>query len=82
MLASMMTQDQVIDRLEEAIEEYKESRLLGKEKEDRSFGKVVVSCHLLMLNMVTDGDVKNAFKTIEKMKLHDEREKLFNVNKS
>ena len=65
MLAKAMSKQQCIDRLSEAISEYNEAKLLGKDlKQEES--SIVLSCHLLVLNGV-EGDAIDVINQMDKV---------------
>jgi hypothetical protein len=81
MLASLMTKDQIIDKIEESISEYKEATLIGNEEEiNIKAHHLAMSCNLFMMNMVTDGNMEGAMETIKKIMRLRDREKIFDVN--
>jgi len=81
LLASTMTKDQIIDRIEEAISEYKQAELIGDEKEIHiKAHHLAMSCNLFLMNMVTDGDMKKAMGTIQKIHKMRDRDKIFDID--
>lgn len=79
LLASSMTKEQLIERLDESLNEYKEARLLGNDESEK-LNFLAFNCTLLLANLMTKGDMKNAMSTIVDMQKIKDREKLFNPN--
>lgn len=80
-LASGMTKDQIVTRIEEAISDYKEAKLIGNvEDMDVKLHFLAMSCNLLLMNIVTDGDITKALGTIKKMQRMRDRDKIFSVD--
>ena len=65
-LAKMMSKEQCFDRIHKAIEEYKEASLLNNDVE-RAEAEIIMSCHLLMLNLV-EGKATDVIKQMEEVK--------------
>lgn len=63
MLAKAMTKKQCIDRLAEAVSEYKEAELLGKNLDEVEHN-LLLSCHLFLLNGIK-GDATDVIKDME-----------------
>lgn len=84
MLASAMSKDQIIDRIEDEIAQYKEAVLLGKSEEEleTQAHHLALACNLFLMNMVTDGSMEGAMKTINRMDQLKSRDNLFNVDKN
>lgn len=81
LLASTMTKDQIIDRIEEEISNYKEAKLIGDEQDiELKAHHLAMACNLFIMNMVTDGDVKKAMGTIQKIHKMRDRDKIFDVS--
>lgn len=54
-MASMMSTEQVIEKLQESIDELKEAELLGNvEKIKEKIDHLVMSCHLLTMNVLSN----------------------------
>jgi hypothetical protein len=73
MLAKAMSQEQVINRLQDSIAEYKEADLLGKNTE-KELANLKMSCHLFILNGLEESSTKiiNDMDTVNRrMKLFD-----------
>lgn len=80
-LASTMTKDQVIERLEQALSEYKEAELIGNEEEiEAKNHHLLLSCHLFILHTITGGDMSKAMSTIKQMDKMRQRDKIFSVD--
>lgn len=83
MLASAMSKEQIIERIEESIAEYKEAQLLGNEEDIYLKSHFVgLSCSLFLMNMTTDGSTDGALKVINKISQMRKRDDLFNVDKN
>jgi hypothetical protein len=76
LMASLMSTEQIIERLHSALDEYKEAQLLSnKEKIKDSQNSLLVACHLCILNHVTEKE--GPIELIEKLKEFEMRDKLF-----
>jgi hypothetical protein len=56
-LAKLMTKDQIIEKMQEALDEYKEAKLIGKDLEDAEH-MITMGCHMYVLNQM-EGDAKD-----------------------
>jgi hypothetical protein len=75
MLAKAMSQDQVINRLEEAINLYKEAKLIGGDIE-AALGNLKMSTHLFIMNSME----QSPMDIIKDMETIDKRMKLFETD--
>lgn len=83
LLASTMTHEQIMERIEEAISEYRETMLLGKEEDiDLKKHHLALACSLFMMNVMTNGSMEGAVETIKKIKSNRETNEIFNLEKS
>lgn len=80
LLASSMTKEQLVDRLDESLNEYKEAQLLNSDDQNEKLNFLAFNCTLLLANLMTKGDMKNAMSTIADMQKMQDREKLFKPN--
>jgi hypothetical protein len=81
LLASAMEKDQIIDRIEQAISNYREAKLLADEKQiEIEAHHIALACNLFMMNIVTDGNINGAMDVIKKVKTMRDREKIFDVS--
>ena len=72
-----MSTEQIIERLQSALDEYKEAQLLNNEEKIEDAEKnLLVSCHLCILNHVTEKE-GGPMELIEKLKEFEMRDKLF-----
>jgi hypothetical protein len=75
-LASLMSEEDVLTRLKEAISEFEEAKLLGdEEKIHRYKHHLMLSCHLVTMNHVTRED--GTLETIERVKKLEANVNLF-----
>jgi UDP-N-acetylmuramate-alanine ligase len=66
MLAKTMSYDQIVEKIQIDIDEYKEAKLLGKDLEkQKDFLKF--TCYLLILNTM-EGEAKDIIKDMDKVK--------------
>ena len=71
-----MSPEQIIERMQSSLDEYKEAQLLNNEEKLEEAKKgLIVSCHLCVLHHVTEKD--GPMETIEKMKAFEMRSNLF-----
>lgn len=77
MLAKMMSKEDCIKRLAEAISEYNEAKMLGKELKQKE-SNILLSCHLLLLNGL-EGDAMDVLKDMEMV---DKSVKFFQTDKN
>jgi hypothetical protein len=81
LLASTMTKDQIIDRIEEEISNYKQSVLIGDKQDiEIKAHHLAMACNLFMMNLVTNGDMEKAMGTIQKIHKMRDRDKIFDVS--
>ena len=66
MLAKEMTFDQIVEKIQIDIDEYKEAKLLGKDLEKQE-DFLKFTCYLLILNTM-EGDAKDIIKNMDKVK--------------
>jgi|APGre2960657404_1045060.scaffolds.fasta_scaffold15817_2 hypothetical protein len=68
-MASLMSKEQIIEKLQESIDELKEAQLLCNDKEiETKTHNLVISCHLLTMHVVSDDKgLEGALKTIKDM---------------
>ena len=76
-LGKMMSKEQIIQSLEEAIDEYKEAKLLGKDEKEK-YDKVTFHCHMCIINSID----KNPFELMKEMDQSAARDKMFKVEKN
>jgi len=62
-LAKLMTKDQCIQKIQDALEEYKEAKLIGKDLEEAEH-TIIMGCHLFLLNQMK-GDAKDIVDDME-----------------
>ena len=83
MLASMMTTDECIERLQRAIEEYKEAELLNSENLMKLKGELIMSAHLLTLHISNEEKgIDGAISTIERLKQIQKADQFFKTPKN
>ena len=83
MLASAMSTEQIVQKLEESISELKEAQLLGNEKEITKQKHLLgLSCHLYTMHIVTEGSMEKAMSTIGDMTKTRERLKIFETGEN
>jgi hypothetical protein len=81
MLASAMTKEQIIDKIEESINEYREAMLIGNEEQiELKSHHLAMSCNLFTMHMITDGNMEGAMKTIQKIGKMKDRDKIFDIS--
>ena len=66
MLAKTMSYDQIVEKIQIDIDEYKEAKLLGKDLE-KSQDLLKFTCYLLILNTV-DGEASDIIKDMNRVK--------------
>jgi hypothetical protein len=66
MLAKTMSYDQIVEKIQIDIDEYKEAKLLGKDLE-KSQDNLKFTCYLLILNTM-DGKASDIIKDMNKVK--------------
>jgi hypothetical protein len=77
LMASLMSAEQIVERMQSALDEYKEAQLLNnKEKIEDAKKGLLVSCHLCILHHVTEKD-GGPMEVIERMKEFEMRSNLF-----
>ena len=65
MLAKALSQDECIERLEEAISDFKEAKLLNQNLEKAEF-TLHMACHLLIFNTL-DGNASDIIKNMDEV---------------
>jgi len=63
MLSKIMSKQQCIEKLSDAVAEYNEAKLLGKDLEQEE-QVITMACHLLLLNGLK-GDAKDVLEDME-----------------
>ncbi len=76
MLASAMSTENIIDKLEQAVEEYQHS------PSEETKNGVAAICALFLAHLKTGGTMEGAMEAMKDFDKFDEREKLFNPNKN
>lgn len=76
MLAGAMSRESIIEKLEDAIQEYKVS------PSDETKNGIAAICALFLAHLKTGGTMEGAIKAMDDFDRFDEREKLFNPNKN
>ena len=76
MLAGAMKTSEIVDKLEEAVKEYKYS------PSDETKNGVASICALFLAHLKTGGTMEGAIEAMKDFDKFDEREKLFNPNKN
>ena len=72
-----MSAEQIIERMQSSLDEYKEAQLLNdKEKLEDAKKGLMVSCHLCILHHVSEKD-GGPMEVIERMKAFEMRSNLF-----
>jgi len=66
MLAKTMSYDQIVEKIQIDIDEYKEAKLLGKDLE-KSQDLLKFTCYLLILNTM-EGEAKDIIKDMDRVK--------------
>lgn len=66
MLAKEMTFDQIVEKIQIDIDDYKEAKLLGKDLK-KNEEHLKFTCYLLILNTM-EGDAKDIIKNMDKVK--------------
>lgn len=83
MLASIMSTEQCIDRLQKSIDEYKEAELLNSENQKDKKAELLLSCHLLTLHITNSKKgLDGAMHTIEKLKEIEKAHNFFKTEKN
>jgi len=77
MLSKMMSKQQCIEKLSDAVAEYNEAKLLGKDLEQEE-QVITMACHLLILNGLK-GDANDV---LENMKMVDKSVNFFKTEKN
>jgi hypothetical protein len=77
MLAKMMSKEDCIKRLQSALEQYNEAKLLGKDLKPEE-DHVMVMCHLLLLNTLKG----NAEDVLNQMDMVNKSVEFFKVDKN
>jgi hypothetical protein len=74
-VAKSMSFDQIVEKLQESIDNYKEAKLLGKEGEEMetAIRHMDMTCHMMLINRSKD----EPLDMIKKMDQMEKREKLF-----
>ncbi len=72
LLASSMSSDDIIDKLEQTVQEYRSSP--SKETKDN----IAAVCALYLTHLKTGGTLEGAMNAIKDFEKFDRREKLFN----
>ena len=74
LMATITPEEIIIEQLQEAITEYK----LLKDEDSKS--KVLMNCHMFMMNHMTQGSPDKMSEILQDMKRSEERDNLFNIN--
>lgn len=83
MLASIMSTEQCIDRLQKAIDEYNEAELLNSDNKEDKKSELLLSCHLLTLHITNSKKgLDGAINTIEKLKEIEKAHRFFKTEKN
>jgi hypothetical protein len=78
LLAASMSKEDVIERLNDAMVQYNEAKLLNNEDSIEQAEKdIFVATNLFIMNYVTKGDIKNAISNIKQMDEIERAHKFF-----
>lgn len=75
-MATMLPTEILIDKLETAIHDYK----LGIDNDAKD--KLVVALHIILLNIINDGNIDKAIEMSKHINQMEKREKLFETPKN
>lgn len=78
LLAKTMTKEQIVDRMQQSIDQYKEAKLLGKEDLKEEEEHLLMSCHICILNNID----KNPMEIINEMEKVNKRVQFFESDKN
>jgi hypothetical protein len=81
LLATASPKEVLFEKIEEAIAEYKEAKLLGKDLKDAE-NSIGFACHLMITNLITKGELQGSMEMINKMKEMKQREDFFKMDKN
>jgi esterase/lipase len=84
LFAAMATKNDLIERMENAISNYKEAKLLNKSNDEiqKTIENILVVAHMFIVNHDTNGDIQGAMEFIKKMNKFDKNMQLFDISKS
>ena len=83
LLAATISKDECIAQLQEALDLYKEAKLLNNEEAiEEADKKIFVATNLFIMNMMTKGDVKEALSHIKSMDKMDKAMRFFDTDKN
>lgn len=68
MISTITPVEDLIERLEEALQDYKTALLLGKPSEEEG-QRVVLFCQMIIINQTTKGDLSNVPNMINDMNM-------------
>lgn len=74
LMATITPADVIIEQLEEAIDDYK----ILKDKDSKN--KILMNCHMLLMNHMTDGSTNKMSEILKDMSQQEERNKIFDIN--
>ena len=78
LLAKAMTKEQIVDRMQQSIDQYKEAKLLGKEDLKKEEEDLLMSCHICILNNID----KDPMEIINEMEKVNKRVQFFESDKN
>ena len=83
LLAASMSKEEIINRLTESLDEYKEAVLLSnKESVETAEQHLFISANLFMMNIVSKGDIKTAISHIKEMNDLEKAQNFFKTEKN
>lgn len=83
LLAATISKDECINQLQEALDLYKEAKLLNNEEDiEEANKKIFVATNLFIMNMMTNGDIKEALGHIKNMDKMDKAMRFFDTDKN
>ena len=83
LLAATISKDECINQLQEALDAYKEAKLLNNEEDlEEADKKLFVATNLFIMNNITKGDLKEAMGHIKNMDKMDKAMRFFDVDKN
>ena len=81
-LASLMSTENCIDRLQEAIDSYKEEELINGDVE-KKLQELLLSCHLMTLHVINkEKGVSGAVDTLKQLKEVEKAHKFFKTERN
>ena len=81
MLSSIMSFEDIISQLEEAINDYKEKRLLNQDVEKEK-DKISILAFILQMHLKSGGNIKDALDSIDQMEEIKKHHEMFNLKNS